>query len=64
MTGEQEREDCMQCASWQLGLVIKIHETQMALISTAAVINYLRNTNIVIFGKFLIYFIPLASRFR
>lgn len=34
------------------------------LISAAAVINYLLNTNIVIFGKFLIYFIPLASRFR
>ena len=31
------------------------------LISAAAVINYLLNTNIVIFGKFLIYFIPLAS---
>lgn len=39
-------------------------ELGWVLISEAAVINYLVNTNIVIFGKFLIYFIPIASRFR
>ena len=42
----------------------RLMKLRWVLISAAAVINYLLNTNIVIFGKFLIYFIPLASRFR
>lgn len=42
----------------------RLMKLRWVLISAAAFINYLVNINIVIFGKFLIYFIPLASRFR